>query len=368
MNTQKVIIVDDNKLNLLLMSKLTESVTGAEPLIYDDPIAGLEACAVEQPDLILVDYMMPVLDGHDFIRLVRRIPECADVPIVMVTTENEKEVRQEALKLGATEFLLKPIEVTEYRSRLRNLLALRQAHNLLKDQATLLKHEVEKATASILDRERELIVRLSRAAEHRDPETGAHVLRMAHYSRLIAEQMGLPEKYQNLILDAAPMHDVGKLGVPDAILLKPGKLTEEEMRVMRKHPKIGARILADSDAPVIQLAEEIAMTHHEKFDGTGYPRGLKGKEIPLSGRIVAVADVFDALTSDRPYKNAWSVEDARAYISQNVGSHFCPDCVDAFLLGWEQVVEIKRRFADAPEPQPASLDSVDSAPTFQLCA
>ena len=349
MNTPKVIIVDDNKLNLLLMSKLTEAVTGAKALVYDDPVAGFEACAIEQPDLILVDYMMPELDGHDFIRLVRRIPECADVPIVMITTENEKEVRQEAFDLGATEFLLKPVDVPEYRSRVRNLLALRQAHNLLRDQATLLKHEVEKATASILEREKELIVRLSRAAEHRDPETGAHVLRMAHYSRVIAEKLGLTESYQTLILDAAPMHDIGKLGIPDAILLKPGKLTEDEMRIMRKHPKIGARILAGSGAPSIRLAEEIAMTHHEKFDGTGYPRGLSGYDIPLAGRIVGVADVFDALTSKRPYKHAWPAEEARSYIAERSGTHFCPQCVEAFLAGWEQVLNIMQRFADEPE-------------------
>lgn len=318
--------------------------------------------------MILVDYMMPVLDGHDFIRLVRRIPECADVPIVMVTTENEKEVRQEAINLGATEFLLKPIDVTEYRSRIRNLLALRQAHNLLKDRATLLQYEVEKATAAILEREKELIVRLSRAAEHRDPETGAHVLRMAHYSRLIAEKLGFPESYLDLILDAAPMHDIGKLGVPDEILLKPGKLTEEEMRIMRKHPKIGARILADSSAPLIKLAEEIAMTHHEKYDGTGYPRGLQAEEIPLSGRIVAVADVFDALTSERPYKRAWSAEDAREYIKKNAGIHFCPVCVDAFLAGWSQVVEIRQRFADEPDTPRTHCASVESPVSFVLSA
>ena len=368
MKMPKVMIVDDSPLNLLLMSKLAESVTGTPACTYDDPAAGLKACATAQPDLILVDYMMPGMDGHEFIRLVRRIPDCADVPIVMVTTENEKQVRQEALELGATEFLAKPIEVNEYRIRLRNLLALRRTHNLLKDQAALLQHEVERATSSIRAREKELIVRLSRAAEHRDPETGAHVLRMAHYSRLIAEKLGLTADYQALILDAAPMHDIGKLGIPDAILLKPGPLTEAEMRIMRKHPKIGARILAGSDAPSIRLAEEIAMTHHEKYDGTGYPRGLKGGEIPLAGRIVAVADVLDALTSERPYKKAWPSEEARTYIAERSGTQFCPHCVEAMLAGWEQVLEIKRSYADEPEPESAPGDASEALALVKRCA
>jgi len=368
MNMPKVMIVDDNKLNLMLLSKLTESITGTAALVYDDPVAGLGACAVEQPDLILVDYMMPHLDGHDFIRLVRRIPACADVPIVMVTTENEKAVRQQALELGATEFLLKPVDVTEYRSRVRNLLDLRRAHNMLKDRAILLKHEVEKATEEVLAREKELIIRLSRAAEHRDPETGAHVLRMAHYSRLIAARLDLSEDYQDLILQAAPMHDIGKLGIPDAILLKTGKLSEDEMRTMRKHPKIGARILAGSNAPSIRLAEEIAMTHHEKFDGTGYPRCLKGEDIPLPGRIVAVADVFDALTSERPYKRAWSAEKARQYIEANSGTHFCPRCVNAFLCGWEEVLAIKGRFADTEEAESVSESATVPVTAVKLCA
>jgi putative two-component system response regulator len=368
MKMPKVMIVDDNKLNLLLMSKLTESVTGAQALVYDDPVAGYDACAIEQPDLILVDFMMPDLNGHDFIRLVRQLPECADVPIVMVTTESEKSVRQEALEAGATEFLLKPIDVPEYRLRLRNLLALRRAHNILKDQAAVLKEEVREATASIMEREKELIVRLSRAAEHRDPETGAHVIRMAHYARLIAKQLQSSEQYQQLILDAAPMHDIGKLGIPDAILLKAGQLDEEEMRIMRKHPRIGARILSGSSAPVIRLAEEIAMTHHEKFDGTGYPQGLKGEGIPLSGRIVAVADVFDALTSERPYKEAWPKEQARAYIAERAGTHFCPQCVQALLGAWEDILEVRHRFADIPEPQAATPATCEAPASIKLCA
>ena len=186
-----VLIVDDNAVNLLLLATLTESVSGFPAISFDDPLKACEWCQSNTPDLILVDYMMPGLNGHDFIRNVRKLPHCMDVPIVMVTTENEKAVRHEALSLGATEFLAKPVDIPECRSRIRNLLALRHSQNLIKDRAKLLEHEVQLATAAIIERERELIVRLSKAAEFRDPETGAHVQRMAHYSRIIAKKMGL---------------------------------------------------------------------------------------------------------------------------------------------------------------------------------
>ena len=341
-----VLIVDDNAVNLLLLATLTESVSGVPAVSFDDPLRAVDWCQSNTPDLILVDYMMPGLNGHDFIRLVRKLPHCMDVPIVMITTENEKAVRHDALSLGATEFLAKPVDLPECRSRIRNLLALRQSQNLIKDKAKLLEHEVRLATAAILDRERELIVRLSKAAEFRDPETGAHVQRMAHYSQIIAKKMGLSAEFQQLLLDAAPMHDVGKLGIPDHILLKPGRLDADELHIMRRHAEIGAQILAGSAAPLIQLGEEIARTHHEKYDGTGYPNNLAGENIPLSGRIVAVADVFDALTSERPYKKAWSDEHARQFLQDNAGSHFCPECVRAFISAWDEVMEVKASLLD----------------------
>lgn len=341
-----VLIIDDNAVNLLLLATLTESVSGVPAVSFDDPLKACDWCQSNTPDLILVDYMMPGMNGHDFIRIVRKLPHCEDVPIVMVTTENEKAVRHEALSLGATEFLAKPVDIPECRSRIRNLLALRHSQNLNKDKAKLLEHEVLLATAAIVERERELIVRLSKAAEFRDPETGAHVQRMAHYSRIIAKKMGLSAEFQQLLLDAAPMHDVGKLGIPDHILLKPGRLDEDEMRIMRRHAEIGSVILAGSSAPLIQLGEEIARTHHEKYDGTGYPNSLVGEKIPLSGRIVAVADVFDALTSVRPYKKAWTDEDARQFLQDNAGGHFCPVCVTAFIDAWDEVMEVKASLQD----------------------
>jgi putative two-component system response regulator len=264
----------------------------------------------------------------------------------MVTTENDKEIRQEALTLGATEFLAKPVDAIEFKLRIRNLLALSQAQALLADRAKLLQHEVNKATESVLRGERELVLRLAKAAEFRDPETGAHINRMAHYSKLIAQSLGLPLEFQQLILEAAPMHDVGKLATPDYILLKPGRLDDDEMAIMRKHAEIGALILSGSNSSLIQLAEEIAGAHHEKFDGSGYPRGLVGDAIPLSGRIVAVADVFDALTSARPYKRAWSLEDARLFLIRHTGTHFCPRSSAAFLDAWDDVLKIRSQFPD----------------------
>lgn len=341
-----ILIVDDNKTNLLLLSSLAESTVGIPTVTFDDPVEALYWCEGNIPDLVLVDYRMPYLSGNDFIRLFRQIAGLADVPIIMVTTENQREIRQEALTLGATDFLAKPLDTCEFRLRLRNLLALRRAQMLLADRAKLLQHEVEKATAEVLQRTRELVLRLSKAAEFRDPETGAHINRMAHYSKLIAKQLGLSEEFQNEILEAAPMHDVGKLATPDYILLKPGRLDPDEMTIMRQHAEIGAQILSGSKSSLIQLAEEIAGTHHEKFDGSGYPRGLGGESIPLSGRIVAVADVFDALTSKRPYKSAWSMDDARKFIHDQIGTHFCPRCAVAFLDSWDDVLAIRSHFSD----------------------
>jgi len=339
-----IVIVDDNAVNLMLMAALARSATGLEPVRFDDPIAGLKWCKENGADLIVVDFMMPRMDGHQFIEAVRATPNLVDVPVVMVTATGQSAVRRKALEVGATDFLTKPVDSIEIKLRLRNLLQLRNVQNLLRDRAAHLADEVRKATEVIVLRERELIVRLSRAAEFRDPETGGHIQRMAYYAASIARHLGEPESYADALLTAAPMHDVGKLGTPDHILLKKGHLDATELVEMHRHAEIGGRILADTESPLLKLACEIAQTHHEKFDGSGYPRGLKGHEIPLGGRIVAVADVFDALNSNRPYKKAWTMEDSRAYVEQHSGSHFDPRCVEAFVRGWDDVVAIRARF------------------------
>jgi len=289
---------------------------------------------------------MPGMDGLEFITRFRAIPGHKEIPLVMVTADIESDIRNRALELGAHDFLTKPVDKTELTARVRNLLSLRLSQVQLANRAQWLAQEVKKATVEILAREKEAILRLSRAAEYRDPETGAHILRMSHYTRLIARNLGLPEGEQELLLEAAPMHDIGKVGTPDHILLKPGRLTDDEMVIMKQHAEIGYSILKDSVSPLLRTAATVAWTHHEKFDGSGYPRGLSGQDIPLYGRIVAVADVFDALTSQRPYKPAWELDRAIALLQEGRGSHFDPACVDAFLQDMEAVLSIKNRYRD----------------------
>jgi len=264
----------------------------------------------------------------------------------MITANDQLEVRYHALEDGANDFLSKPIDKIEFKARVRNMLALRANQKRLEDQASWLAEEVVKATEEIVGRERETILRLSRAAEYRDPETGAHILRMAHYAWLIAVRLGLPVPQQQLLLEAAPMHDVGKVGVPDHILLKPAKLDTHEFEIMKQHAQMGYRILAGSQSPLLQMAAEVALHHHEKFDGTGYPLGLVGDTIPLTARIVAVADVFDALTSARPYKPAWDIDRAVEFMRAERGRHFDPRCVDAFLHDFDEVLAIRERYRD----------------------
>jgi putative two-component system response regulator len=343
----RVCIIDDNDMNLQLLEQIVlKTGDNLEIETFLDPAEALDRCAESMPDLVLVDYMMPGIDGHEVLRRLRAQPDAQDVPIVMVTAASERAIRQKALELGATAFIAKPIEPNEVKARLTNLLALRRSHLHLLDRNSWLADEVHLATKTIHDREEELIVRLSKAAEFRDPETGAHIIRMARYSKLIAIRLGLDAEACELIGRAAPMHDVGKLGIPDSILLKPGRLDAEEMEVMRGHSRIGHTILAGSESKLIRLGAEIALTHHEKFDGQGYPAGLAGEAIPLPGRIVAVADVFDALTSVRPYKAAWEMDKACAYIGEGRGQHFDPQCVDAFMASWDEVVRIHEQYAD----------------------
>ena len=345
-------IVDDNDTNLMLFEQLALRVAAdVEVATFADPLAALDACRAGVPDMIVVDYMMPGMDGHQYVEAVRKLAGFRDVPIVMVTAAAERSVRQKALELGVTDFLAKPVDPAEARVRFANLLALRRSHLQLRDRNRWLADEVRKATATVFEREQELIVRMSKAAEFRDPETGAHIVRMARYSELIARRLGMNDEYCELILRAAPMHDLGKLGIPDGILLKPGKLTDEEFQVMTRHPQIGHEILSGSESHLIQFGAEIALTHHEKWDGSGYPNGLQGEAIPLSGRIVAVADVFDALTSERPYKAAWPLDKARKLLEDNSGSHFDPACVAAFLAEWDKVLQIRAEVVDE-EAQP----------------
>ncbi|HPU53377.1 MAG TPA: response regulator [Burkholderiaceae bacterium] len=341
-----IVIVDDNQVNVTLLRAMVRQLPDTTAFAFTDPHEGLAWCLANEPDLILLDYMMPGLDGLSFIRELRADPARVDVPILMITASHENDTRYEALTIGANDFLTKPVDRIEFLARSRNMLALRQGQKRLADRASWLAEEVRKATSEIIERERDTILRLSRAAEYRDPETGAHILRMAHYSALIAARVGMSAQDQELLLQAAPMHDIGKVGTPDHILLKPGKLTPAEWAVMREHANIGHEILRDSPSPLLRMAATIARSHHEKVDGSGYPQGLVGEDIPLVGRIVAVADVFDALTSARPYKQPWTLERAREFLLEHSGSHFDPGCVSAFLAAWPEVLAIRERFGD----------------------
>ena len=351
----RIAIVDDSDINLTLLSALVRRLGDCEPLLFQDSLRGLAWCAENRPDLVIVDYMMPELDGIEFIARLRQNNGCEDLPILMITANDDKEVRYEALQRGATDFLNKPVDRIEFSARVRNMLALGASRKKLADKAEWLASEVEKATRAVHAREQELLFRMSRAAEFRDPETGAHIQRMAHYSRLIADRLGLPADDQSLILRAAPMHDVGKIGIPDGILLKPGKLTPEEFDEMKRHTVIGHELLNGSESLVLQTAAIIAVSHHEKFDGSGYPYGLDGEDIPLFGRIVAVADVFDALTSVRPYKPAWPLERAEAYLREGAGSHFDPACINAFFAAWDEVLDVHGCYQDEPPLPDADL-------------
>lgn len=352
----RIVIVDDNPVNLKLMESLVKRAnTEYEPLTFQDSAEGLDWCLENIADLLIVDYMMPAPDGLEFIRRFRERPENVDLPVLMITADHEKETRYAALESGANDFLTKPIDNAEFRARLRNMMSLRRSQKALADRASWLAEKVAEATKVILDREHEMITRLSRAAEFRDPETGAHIQRMSSYSQLIAQQLGLPQDEQELILRAAPMHDVGKIAIPDRILLKPGKLDEAEFTIMKTHAERGWEILRESKSHLLDVAAIIARSHHEKFDGSGYPMGIKGEDIPLHGRIVAVADVFDALTTERPYKKAWEIERALEYLHEGAGNHFDPLCVAAFVSRLDDALAIRARFQD-DLPHPAHLD------------
>ncbi len=347
---KKVLIVDDQTTGRTILQKIIQQIDdNLDVTAFGSPLEALNWVEDHDPDLIITDYRMPELNGVEFIRAVRQKPHSENVPIMMITVVSEKEVRYEALEAGATAFLTRPIDQIECRTSCRNLLKMHEQHLIIQDRADWLARQVEIATEQIIQREKETILRLARAGEYRDEGTGNHVLRMAKYSRQIAEAMGKFSKEECDDLEyAAPMHDIGKIGIPDGILLKPGKLNEYEWDIMITHTTIGHAILSDSQSRYMQIGAIIALNHHERFDGKGYPNGLKGEEIPLIARVVAVADVFDALVSARPYKHAWDTDEAIAYIKQQAGTHLDPDCVDAFLQRIDVIKQIQADYADEP--------------------
>ena len=343
---QHILIVDDTEINLILFSALIRKLDACVPHTFANALDGLAWAQETVPDLVIVDFMMPQMDGLEFIKRLRETPGREAIPILMISANDQKQIRYRALDLGANDFLTKPVDKVEFLARVKNMLTLNDARKKWSDQAAWLASEVRAATSEILERERETVIRLCRAAEYRDPETGAHILRMAHYSQLISKGLGMSVADQELLLEAAPLHDIGKVGIADNILLKPGRLDAAEFEIMKRHAEFGYELLKGSSSRVLQAGADIARGHHEKFDGTGYPLGVKGLEIPIFSRIVAVADVFDALTSERPYKKAWELEAAVDFLLAGRGTQFDPDCVQAFLTSWEEVLDIHTRYQE----------------------
>jgi putative two-component system response regulator len=341
-----IVLVDDDLINLTLLQYLVKQIEGYLAIAFTKPENALKWCLKNNYELVIVDYMMPKINGIEFITKLRNYPSKKDIPILMVTVNNHLNVRYNALEAGATDFLNKPIDKTEFIIRVQNMLLLSDHQHKLADKAQWLNDEIIKATREIRERETEIVYRLSKAAEYRDPETGMHIKRMSWYSQHIALQIGLSSTEQTLILQAASMHDIGKVGIPDAILLKPSRLNPTEFELMKDHTKIGYKILSGSSSQLMQMGAKIALSHHEKYDGTGYPYGLKAEEISIYGRIIAVADVFDALISSRPYKKAWPLEKAVEFLKENVNKHFDPLCVEAFFKDWDKVLEIRSNFDD----------------------
>ncbi|MBL8790123.1 MAG: response regulator [Rhizobiales bacterium] len=342
-----VVVVDDDKTNLMLMEMLFRSFADYQVLTFSSALQALTSLVTQDFEVAIVDYMMPEMDGISFVKQLRMQERHADKPIVMVTADKEADVRLAALDAGAVDFLQKPIEPIEFRVRMKNLLRLSEAQRKLSDRAAWLNSEVEKATQSLREREEEIIGRLSRAAGYKDMETALHTFRVARYCSALARQLGESPEFCRDIQLAAPMHDIGKVGIGDSILGKPGALTDEEREEMKKHTLIGAEILANSSCDLLHLAAEIALTHHERWDGRGYPMGKAGENIPRSGRIAAVADVFDALTTERPYKDAWPAERAFLYLREQAGRQFDPACVEAFERCKDEILSIMRSDPDA---------------------
>ena len=341
-----VLAIDDSELNLSLYKGILSKIGDVETTGFTSPARALEWAESNVADVILLDYHMPEIDGLTTLRRLRALPSAEQSLVVMVTADTERDVRHAALEAGASDFITKPIDRIEFTARVRNLLALSAGRRQLADRAQWLDEEVRRATAALVAREIETIVRLTRAAEFRDDVTGMHVMRVGHICAALGRTMGLTKRECDMLLLAAPMHDIGKVATPDGILLKAGPLTRDEYEVMKHHTVAGYEILKDSESEMLRCAAEIALTHHERYDGTGYPRGLQGSDIPLPGRLCSVADVFDALTSVRPYKDAWPIDRALEAIDDGSGTQFDAELVAVFRRSLPEILDIKARISD----------------------
>ncbi|KJY84213.1 chemotaxis protein CheY [Vibrio galatheae] len=334
-----VLVVDDSPENISVLSGVLRDDYKVKVALN-----GVKAIQIaeSEPDLmmILLDVMMPEMDGYEVCERLKSNPVTANIPIIFVTAKERDIDEKFGFSLGAVDYITKPVSPSIVRTRVR-------AHIAVFEQSRLLDQKVRERTAELERTRMQIVHCLGRAAEFRDNQLGLHVYRISHYSRLIAQVIS-PDDHDwvELVYHASPLYDVGKLGIPDSVLLKPGELIEQDWQVMRQHPAIGAEIIGEQDSDLMLLAKEIALTHHERWDGSGYPNGLKGEDIPLAGRVVAVADVFDDLTCQRPYKQAWSVEETVDYICDESGKHFDPQVVAAFLLVLDDILAIHEKYKD----------------------
>lgn len=342
----RILVVDDNHTNVVLLQKLLQAVGYEQVEGVTDPRLVRDMYAATPYDLVLLDIRMPHLDGYQVMAQLKEVSDGDFPPVMVLTAQTDQDTKLKALDAGAQDFLHKPFDRVEALTRIRNMIEVRLLHKQVRDQNEVLEQRVIERTSELEDTRLEVVRRLSVAAEYKDNETGLHVVRMSKVAKLLALASGMTEGDAELLHIAAPMHDIGKIGIPDAILLKPGKLTDEEREVMKTHSLIGAEILGEHEWPLMQMARIVALTHHEKWDGTGYPRGLKGKDIPLVGRICALADVFDALTSDRPYKTGWPIAEAVQFITDQSGQHFDPELVEKFMENLDEITVIRESMRD----------------------
>ena len=303
----------------------------------------------QSADLLVCDSLFPDIGAAELIRRIRQLPDGNDLPVLMMAPWSDRDRRRQVLAAGASDLLATPVDDLEFHARCTNLLTQRSQQKIIRERACWLEQRVSEAVSEIRQREHETLLRLAKAGEFRDEETGNHIIRMAKYSRIIAEQLGLSQADCEAIELAAPMHDIGKIGIPDGILSKPGRLTQAEFEVMKTHTRIGYEIIKDSPSKYLQMGADIALSHHEKYNGTGYPDKLGRTDIPLPARIVSVADAYDALTSERPYKPKWSIKRTLDYLNQHRGKYFDPDCVDAFLSQLDRVSNIQFMLGDKPD-------------------
>ncbi|MDG2383094.1 MAG: response regulator [Pirellulaceae bacterium] len=364
----RIVIIDDEPINIDLLRLYLQEGGYEQFTTTEDSTVAMEIVRVEQPDVILLDLMMPRVNGFDILREIRNDENLRHTPVIILTASNNPESKLQALEMGVNEFLAKPVDPSELLLRLRNTLAAKALRDHLQNYSSRLEGEVRQRTSELDAARQEVMHCLARAAEFRDDDTGRHVLRVGRYVAVIAQEMGFDAERVEMLEQAAQLHDVGKIGIPDSILLKPGKLEESEFELMknhcsfgkkiirpmidddwkaiRRHTEIGAALFGIASSPIMKLAAIIAESHHERWNGSGYPRGLKGEQIPIEGRITAVADVYDALSTRRPYKPAFSEDKCFSILEEGRGRHFDPEILDAFFRSAEAILRVQNDFAD----------------------